>query len=111
MSVSLGFGPKNPNKEGIGIGSPLLDPPQDPRSASPHPQYHSLEQGRDDGTGAKQGPGLGQGAGRGVGVTAAALGKRDRREGGRKGPRGLPGTPAVTGLVGGPGKTAKDTGA
>lgn len=44
-------------------------------------------------------------------MTAAALGKRDRREGGRKGPRGLPGTPAVTGLVGGPGKTAKDTGA
>lgn len=37
MSVSLGFGPKNPNKEGIGIGSPLLYPPKTPGQPPPTP--------------------------------------------------------------------------
>lgn len=70
MSVSLGLGPKKPKQRGWNPVPPLrrtrphISLPPIPLSQPPDP---SLEQGCDDGTGAKQGLGLGQGVGGGAG--------------------------------------------
>lgn len=90
MSVSLGFGPKNPNKMKRIAGIQLAPTPQvsgDPKLILPHPIFHptfSVEHWREVvRMQAKQGAGPGAGSGRNVGVggTAAALGKRGREGG------------------------------
>lgn len=112
MSVSLGFGPKNPNKEEVGIRFPPLPAPTRSRVSRPHltplPTF-SMEQWRNDGTGAKEGAGPGPGVEGGLG--AGLLLPWASGAGGGKGPRGLPSTEAVMGLEGSLGEEAKGPGA
>lgn len=106
LSVSLGFGPKNPKRR-LESGSPLLDPKL---ASPPHsPPNLICRAVHNDGTGTKQAAGPRAGSSGGLGAGLLLPGASWAGEG--VGPGGLPSTPASWGLDHSPGEGAEGPGA